>query len=152
MTNKPATEQAACEIVSTRVFNAPRERLFKAFSDPDDLSHWWGPKGFTNTFHEFDLRPGGAWRFTMHAPDGADYQNECVFIEVVKPERVVFEHREPIHRFQMTITFAEQHDKATITWRMRFESAEECARVRRIIVEANEQNFDHLEAHLTKMA
>ena len=62
------------EIVSTRVLDAPRELVFRAFSDPDLLARWWGPEGFTNTFHEFDLRPDGAWRFVMHGPDGTDYR------------------------------------------------------------------------------
>ena len=50
------------EIVSARVFDVPRERIFSAWTDPAHLAHWWGPKGFRNSFHEFDLRPGGNWR------------------------------------------------------------------------------------------
>ena len=73
------------EIASTRVFDAPRERVFRAFSDPQVLARWWGPDGFTSTFQEFDFRPGGAWRFVMQGPDGADYRNESEFIEVVSP-------------------------------------------------------------------
>ena len=52
---------------NSRVFDAPRERVFRAWTDPEHLKQWWGPKGFTNTFHEFDMRPGGHWRFVMHA-------------------------------------------------------------------------------------
>src|SRR5262249_32473036 len=99
------------EIVSTRVFEAPRELLFQAFSDPAHLAQWWGPKGFPNTVHEFDLRPGGAWRMTMHGPDGVNYRNESVFVEVVRPERIVFDHLKTMHRFRMTMTFAEQHGR-----------------------------------------
>lgn len=58
------------EIVSVRVVNASREIVFKAWTDPQHLRSWWGPNGFTNTFHEFDLKPEGHWRFTMHGPDG----------------------------------------------------------------------------------
>ncbi|MEX2546095.1 MAG: SgcJ/EcaC family oxidoreductase [Phycisphaeraceae bacterium] len=150
--DKPTVEQGEREIVSARVFNAPRERVFEAFSDPGHLSQWWGPKGFSNTIHEFDLRPGGAWRLTMHGPDGADYQNESVFVEVVKPEKVVFDHCEPIHRFQMTMTFSQENGRTKLTWRMCFESAQECARVKSLVGEANEQNFDRLEEHLASMA
>ena len=64
------------EIVSGRVIDAPRRKVFKAFADPTHLARWWGPKGFRNTFEEFDFRPGGTWRFTMHGPDGVDYQNK----------------------------------------------------------------------------
>jgi uncharacterized protein YndB with AHSA1/START domain len=140
------------EIVTTRVFDAPRELAFKAFSDPDHLVHWWGPKGFTNTFHEFDMRPGGIWRFVMHGLDGVNYKNESVFVEVVKPERIVFHHLKPVHEFQMTVTFVEQDGKTKLTWRMLFKSAAECDKVRVFAVEANEQNFDRLEAQLAKMA
>src|SRR4051794_12623895 len=90
--NTEATATSDREIVATRVFDAPRELVFKAWTDPEHLAQWWGPTGFTNTFHEFDLRPGGVWRFVMHGPDGVDYKNENVFVEIVKPERIVFDH------------------------------------------------------------
>jgi len=145
------TNTADREIVTTRVLNAPRELVFKAWTDPDQLVQWWGPKGFTNTFHEFDLRPGGIWRFVMHGPDGVDYQNKSVFVEVVNPERIVFDHVSG-PRFQVVATFAEQAGKTTVTFRMRFESAAECDKVKAFAVEGNEQNFDRLEARLAKMA
>ena len=140
------------EIVSTRDFGAPRELVFNAHSDPTWLVHWWGPKGFTNTFQMFDMRPGGFWRFVMHGPDGVDYANESVFVEIVKPERIVFRHLKPVHEFQMTVTFVEQDGKTRLTWRMLFPSAEECDRAKVYAVDANEQNFDRLEAQLARMA
>jgi len=140
------------EIVTTRVFDAPRERMFGAFSDPDRLARWWGPAGFTNTFHEFDLRPEGVWRFVMHGPDGTDYTNESIFIEVERPERIVFRHLKPMHRFLMTVLFGEEGGKTRLTWRMLFESTAECDRVRAFAGAANEQNFDRLEAQLAEMA
>ena len=138
------------EIVSTRLVAAPRERVFAAFADPAQLVHWWGPKGFTNTIHQFDLRPGGAWHLTMRGPDGAEYHNQSVFSEIVPPERIVFEHLEPVHRFMMTMTFAGQDGQTTLTWRMRFESPAEVAQLGNFIAGANEQNFDRLAAHLAK--
>ena len=149
---KLVTDTTDREIVSTRVINATRGLVFKAFSDPEHLAQWWGPKGFRNTFHTFDLRPGGIWRFVMHGPEGVDYHNESVFVEVVEPERIVFQHLKPMHRFQMTMTFAEHTGKTTLTWSVLFESAAECGKVRSFISEANEQNFDRLKAHLAKMA
>jgi uncharacterized protein YndB with AHSA1/START domain len=77
---------------------------FGAFSDPSVLAKWWGPKGFTSTIEEFDLRPGGAWRLVMHGPDGTDSHNVSGFVEVVPAERVVYDHLEPVHRFRMTMT------------------------------------------------
>ena len=136
------------EIVSTRLINVSCEAVFGAFADPKRLAQWWGPKGFTNTFKEFDLRPGGFWRFVMHGPDGADFSNESTFLEVVKPERIVFQHLEPIHRFETTMTFAAEDGQTRLTWRMLFESADECEKLRNFIADANEQNFDRLEAYL----
>lgn len=139
------------EIVTARLIDAPRERVFEAFRDPRHLAQWWGPKGFTSTFHEFDLRPGGVWRFVMHGPDGATYPNRSVFVEVVKPERIVFRHVSG-PKFEMTITLADMAGKTRITWRMLFESAAECAKIKVFAVDANEQNLDRLEAQLAKMA
>jgi uncharacterized protein YndB with AHSA1/START domain len=92
------------EIVNVRVFNAPRELLFNAWADPEQLKQWWGPNGFTNTFHEFDFRPGGTWKFTMHSPEGEDFLNTCIFEKIEKPARIVFRHLLPMHKFQLTAT------------------------------------------------
>ena len=143
--------EADREIVCTRVFAAPRETVFAAFADPARLAQWWGPDGFTNTIHEFDLRPGGRWRFTMRGPDGADYPNEKEFTEVVPPERIVFLHRQAGHDFQMTMIVAEHEAGTELAWRMLFESAVEFAKVKGFIAVANEQNFDRLAAHLAAM-
>lgn len=71
-----------CEIVSSRTVNASQELVYKAWTDPDHLKIWWGPKGFTNTFDEFDLREGGRWRFIMHAPEKGNFKNDCEFISI----------------------------------------------------------------------
>jgi uncharacterized protein YndB with AHSA1/START domain len=139
------------EIASTRVFDAPCERVFRAWTDPDHLAKWWGPKGFRNTFEEFDMRPGGVWRFVMHGPDGRDYKNKSVFVEIVKPERIVFQHVVG-PRFQVTATFDEEAGKTRLKFQMLFDTAAECDKVKVYTVEANEQNFDRLEAELATMA
>lgn len=146
----PGDALADREIATTRRIDFPRELVFQAFRDPDHLAKWWGPKGFTNTFQEFDFKPGGAWRFVMHGPDGQNYPNKSVFEEVVEPERIVFQHVSG-HRFQMTITLDDQAGKTRIDWRMLFESAVECSRSKPYVVPANEQNLDRLEAELTQM-
>jgi uncharacterized protein YndB with AHSA1/START domain len=140
------------EIVASRILNAPRELVFQAFRNPSHLANWWGPKGFANTFSEFDFRPGGHWRFVMHGPDGTNYPNHSVFDEVVPPERIVFRHLDEMHEFQMTILLTEQGGKTQFTWRMLHPTVEKCERVKPFVVEANEQNFDKLEAELAKMA
>jgi uncharacterized protein YndB with AHSA1/START domain len=79
-------------IIATRVFDAPRELVFAAWSDPAHLAHWWGPNGFTTTTSSFDMRPGGVWRFVMHGPDGRDFQNRITYEEIVSPLRIVYRH------------------------------------------------------------
>jgi uncharacterized protein YndB with AHSA1/START domain len=150
-TDQSAEALANLEIVSTRVFDAPRQRVFRAFSDPSLLALWWGPNGFTNTFHEFDLRPGGVWRFVMRGPDGTDHSMMKEFIEVMPPERITLLHRDPQHQFQMTMTFVEEASTTRLTWRMLFESAAEFEKVSAIIPAANQQNFDRLAAQLAVM-
>jgi uncharacterized protein YndB with AHSA1/START domain len=142
---------ASSEIISSRVFNASRERLFRAFTEPNILARWWGPKGHTNTFIEFDPRPGGQWRFVMHGPDGSDYHTLNQFVEVVSPERIVFDHIDTTHHHRMEMTFADQSGWTRLTWRMRFDSLSEAERVRPLILAANEQNFDRLETQLNSM-
>ena len=139
-----------CELATSRILNASREQVFEAISDPAQLAQWWGPKGFTNTFHEFNFRTGGAWRFVMHGPEGKDYKNEHRFEEIVKPKRVVFQHLSS-PRFQLTVTLDEvPGGKTKICWRQRFETAEECARIKVYAIDGNEQNLDRLAAHLAK--
>jgi uncharacterized protein YndB with AHSA1/START domain len=150
--NETALETADREIVSSRVINAPQQKVFEAFRNPDILARWWGPEGFTNTFQTFDFRPGGTWEFIMHGPDGTDYPNKCVFAEIVVPERVVFDHVVP-PVFRMTVTFekAGQSDKTRVGFRMLFESADICKQLKGICIPANEQNFDRLEAVLASL-
>jgi uncharacterized protein YndB with AHSA1/START domain len=76
----------------SRVFDAPRELVWKAWTAPEHVARWWGPNGFTVEIHTMDVRPGGIWHLTMHGPDGAQYPNKSVFKEVVMPERIVFAH------------------------------------------------------------
>lgn len=132
MTNaKAAAENLADrEIVLTRVFDAPHELLWDAWTDPKHVVKWWGPRGFTITIHEMDVRPGGIWNHTMHGPDGTDYPGQCVFIEVVKPERIVYsmtggKKGEPRTQFQSTWIFEAQGSKTKLTLRMLFASAQE---------------------------
>lgn len=150
--NSPAAESGEREIVITHVFDAPRELVFQAWTDPKHVAKWWGPKGFTTTIHEMDVRPGGVWRFVMHGPDGTDYKNKIVYREIVKPERLVYSHVSG-PQFEMTATFAKRGGKTELTARMVFESAAERARVIKEFgaLEGLSQTFERLAEHLTTM-
>src|ERR1700736_566480 len=91
-TDRPVESTSDREIVITRSFDAPRELAWEAMTNPKHVVNWWGPRGFTTTIQEMDVRPGGIWQHVMHGPDGTDYPNRSVFKEVVKPERLVFVH------------------------------------------------------------
>ncbi len=139
------------EIISSRLLAAPPDLVFQAYSDPKRLARWWGPNGFTNTFHEFNFHPNGTWRYDMRGPDGTIYPNKSVFEEVT-PERIVLRHLEPMHHFVMTMTLAAESGGHTrLTWRMTHDSPEECAKVRPFVPRCNEENLDRLEAELAGM-
>ena len=107
------------EMVVTRLLDAPRETVWKLWTDPAHIAEWWGPRGFTTTIHEMDVRPGGAWRHTMHGPDGADYPNSAVFLDVREPERIAFLHGDPGEpdHFFTTVDFADEGGKTGVTIR-----------------------------------
>jgi len=149
--NVGVTENGERAFVHTRTLAAPRERVWRALSEPALLARWWGPAGFTNTFERFDLAPGGTWRFTMHGPDGTDYANESVFAEVAAPARLVFDHLSG-HHFRMTITLDAVNDSSTrVGWLQVFDSAAERARIAAFVVPANEQNLDRLAALVAEL-
>jgi uncharacterized protein YndB with AHSA1/START domain len=77
-------------IVMTRTFDAPRALVWTAFTDPRHVAKWYGGHGYANEVREMDLRPGGRWRIAMRTPDGTVYEMDFVFVEVVKPERLVW--------------------------------------------------------------
>lgn len=77
-------------VTLTRIYDAPRELVWRAWSDPKHLAQWFGPRGFTSSVPEMDVRVGGALRIVMHGPDGNDYPMKGVFREVKPPERLTF--------------------------------------------------------------
>ena len=153
----PNSTTADRELVITRVIDAPRELVFRAWTDPQHVVHWWGPNGFTNTIHEMDVRPGGVWRFIMHGPDGVDYANKIVYIEVVRPERLVYAHGSDVEddpgKFNVTVTFADLGDKTRVTMQMVFASAAVRDQMVKEVgaVEGGNQTLDRLEAYLPRM-
>ena len=105
------------ELVLTRIFDAPRELVFKAWTDPKIVAQWWGPHRFTNPVCELDARPGGAIRIHMRGPDGTVYPMTGNYQEIVEPERIVFTSAaldaagNPMFEMLTTVTFAEEGGK-----------------------------------------
>jgi uncharacterized protein YndB with AHSA1/START domain len=124
-TCKTAARAADRALVITRVFDAPRSLVFKAWTDPKDVAQWWGPYGFTNPVCELDARPGGAIRIHMRGPDGTLYPMTGVYREIVEPERLVFTSAaldgegRPLFEVLNTVTFAEQGGETTLSTQAR---------------------------------
>jgi uncharacterized protein YndB with AHSA1/START domain len=140
------------EVRTVRTIAASRERVFAAWTDPAILARWWGPKGFTNTFHAFELKPEGIWEFTMHGPNGMDFHNTCVFKRIEPHGYLEFDHLKEMHFYTASVTFAEVAKGTRIEWTMRFNTAEELDPIRPFIIAANEENLDKLEAELKTTA
>ncbi|MBZ5674165.1 MAG: SRPBCC family protein [Acidobacteriia bacterium] len=141
------------EIVISRVFDAPRDLVFQAWTDPKHVGSWWGPTGFTTTTHEIDVRPGGVWRFIMHGPDGTDYPNKIVYLEIAKPALLVYDHGDEGQRsFRVTVTFAEESGKTRLTMRSLFATAAEREMVvtKYHAIEGGNQTLDRFGEHLAK--
>jgi uncharacterized protein YndB with AHSA1/START domain len=151
-----AADAADREIVMTRTFRAPRDKVFEVWTNPDHIGQWWGPDGFTTTTYEMDVKPGGVWRYMMHGPDGTDFPNRIVYTEVVKPERLVYKHgtdgEDEAGYFQVTVTFVEQNDRTEIIMRMLLGSAEERARlVEYGAVEGGKQTLGRLAEYVESL-
>jgi uncharacterized protein YndB with AHSA1/START domain len=134
---------------TSREIPAPVEQVFAAISHPERLARWWGPAGFTNTFATCEFKTGGRWSFTMHGPNGANYPNESVFTEIAPPNKVVIQHTsEP--KFTLTIVLTASTNGTMVYWSQAFADAVVAAKVRAVVVPANEQNLDRLAAEVAR--
>jgi uncharacterized protein YndB with AHSA1/START domain len=138
------------EIISRRVFAVSRELMFRAWTKPEHLNKWWGPKGFTSTFSEFDPKPGGKWRYVMHGPDQQSYPNDCTFVQVEAPELLVWNQFSGAG-FQVRVSFDNFQDSTLVTLRMIFASEEEYNQVKTYVIATKEEHFDRLEKELFSM-
>lgn len=115
------------ELVITRLFHAPRELVFKVFTDPVHVVRWWGPRGCSTTIREMDVRPGGVWRYVMHGPGGVDWTNRIRYKEVVVPERLVYDHDsdrdDDADGFHVTVTFTTRGEQTEVVMRTVFSTA-----------------------------
>ncbi|WP_164020759.1 SRPBCC domain-containing protein [Pyxidicoccus trucidator] len=137
--------------VSTeRVLSSNPRKVFAAFEQPDQLARWWGPNDFTNTFEQFEFKPGGRWVFVMHGPNGANYPNESVFREIQPDTRIVLEHVVKPW-YSLTVTLTARGDQTHLSWVQEFESPEVAAKMRPLSGTANEQVLDRLQARLSSV-
>lgn len=147
------------EVIFNRVLDAPRELVWKVWSDLQHLHAWWGPAGFTTTTHEFVFAPGGVWRLVMHGPDGTDYPTRIVFREIVEPSRIVYDNTWDLPgaplEFTGVITFdAAENSKTKLAMRMTFAnvSAFTTAVERYGVLEGGTETFDRLNDYVSALA
>ena len=161
------------EMHITRVVDAPRELLWKIWTEPEHIKEWWGPNGFTNTIHQFNLAPGGEWLLTMHGPDGTDYPNHIRFVEIIRNERLIYDHGRPsaVHgsadsgasvphdqpedggQFRTFVNFADEGGKTRITMKGVFKTVE----YKNLVVEkygaleGQKQHIARMEAYVANL-
>lgn len=161
-TKRPNVDQtigSGRELVITRVFDAPREMVWDAWTDPGQIVQWWGPRGFTLTIDEMDVRPGGVWKSTMHGPDGTEYLNDCVFTEVVRLQRIAYKltagrkhDRGTQAPMEVSWDFEAQGETTEVTVRMLFPTPGARDRFTREYraVEGGKETLDRLRDHLAR--
>lgn len=161
--NHESSTQSDREIVITRIFNAPRELVFKAWTEAKHIEQWWGPEGFTTRVTEMDLRPGGQWCYVMISPDGTEYPAQGVFREIVPPERLVTsdEFGEGIKKvldvdlpqgMVMTVLFEDLDGKTKLTIQIVHESADDRRKHEEMgVVPGWNSSLDCLDQYLPKL-
>lgn len=154
--NKTTKSASGREIVITKLISAPRKVVFEAWTDPEQVAKWWGPNGFSTTTKKREFKPGSVWQHTMHGPDGTDYPNKSIFIEIVKPERIVYAHGggkkgAPGAKFVSTWTFeAQWKNKTKVTMHGVFPSKEERDTVVKVYgaIEGGKQTLARLDEYV----
>jgi uncharacterized protein YndB with AHSA1/START domain len=140
------------EIAITRFYDAPVQLVWDAWTDPDQVARWWGPRGFTLTTHSKDLRAGGSWVYTMHGPDGVDYPNITRYIEVEPGRRLVYDHgasegKPPL--FRVTVVFTDVKGGTRMDMRMAFTGPEALREAKNVIRNAGgNSTWDRLAEYL----
>jgi len=144
----------ANEIHLERLYDAPVELVWQAWTDPAQAAQWWGPRGFTLTTHSKDLRVGGTWRYTMHSPDGTDYPNIATYFEVEQHKKLVYDHcatetSPPL--FRVTVLFSAIGKKTQMEMTMALATPEAASETRKFIKQAGgEATWDRLAEYLSK--
>jgi uncharacterized protein YndB with AHSA1/START domain len=135
-----------------RVYDAPVQAVWRAWTDPKEAAKWWGPRGFTLTHISKDLRPGGHWTYIMHGPDGVDYPNKTTYYEVEECAKLVYDHGandEHPAMFRVTVTFSESQGKTTMRMQMSLPTVEAATEARIFIKKAGgNATWDRLDEYL----
>ncbi len=147
-----ASKSKSNVISLTRIYDAPVQAVWDAWAIPEEVAQWWGPRGFTITTHERDLRTGGHWHYTMHGPDGTDYENTTQYLEVVPLQRMVYDHgghkdRPPL--FRVTMVLSEHAGRTQLDLSFALATPEIAEEMRGFIKKAGgEGTWDRLAEHL----
>lgn len=134
---------------TTRDIKASIKDVFAAFTDAERLARWWGPNGFTNTFHVCEFETGGRWIYTMHSSHGGNPENESIFELVDAPRKVVIRHIS-IPVYTLTIELISSDMGTTIKWTQIFDDEAVANRIAKVVIPANEQNLDRLTAEVMR--
>jgi uncharacterized protein YndB with AHSA1/START domain len=151
---KMTAKNKSNEIRITRIFDAPVQAVWDAWTDPRQVAQWWGPRGFTLTTHSKDLKPGGSWSYTMHGPDGVDYPNKTHYFEVENCSKLVYDHggnddRPPL--FRVTVLFSEVEGRTRMEMSMALPTPEAAEETRKFIKKAGgDSTWDRLAEYLEK--
>ncbi|WP_044640025.1 SRPBCC domain-containing protein [Risungbinella massiliensis] len=165
MTNKMISKVEGKELILERVFDAPRELVFKAFSEAEHLKHWWGPRGWTLTVCNIDFRPGGIWHYCMKCIDqnqgdfyGFESWGKGVYQEIVESEKIVYidyfsdakgNEAEGMPATKVTLTFVEHDGKTKLINRAIYDSPEALQTVLDMGMEQGiTETWDRLAEHL----
>lgn len=143
------------ELYLTRIYDAPVKTVWEAWTDLKQVAQWWGPRGFTLTTHSKDLRSGGNWNYTMHGPDGTNYENRTKYLEVEKYQRLVYDHGANDSQpalFRVTVDFSEiEKNKTKMEMTMSLATAEAATEIKKFIKQANgNTTWDRLDEYLEK--
>ena len=146
------------EIRITRIYDAPVKAVWDAWTEPDQVAQWWGPRGFTLTTHAKDLRPGGTWEYTMHGPDGTDYPNITKYHEVERYALLVYDHggskdRPPMFRVTARFTELKPGKQTKLEMTLALATVEAAREARAFIKKASgESTWDRLDEYLAHRA
>ena len=139
------------EIRMVKTFAAPINIMWEAWTNPDHITNWWGPDGFTSTIHKMNIQEGGEWIMTLHSPDGTNFPNKSIFKEIIPFKKILFEHFYP--HFMTTVLFTSKGEETQVDWTLLFNTAE----MRETIViahkadEGQKQNMEKLEKYLSTL-